>query len=294
MCLARRPLADHREGKLTALKLVAVAAFVAALSLSYGPSADATHAWANYHWGRTANPFTLQLGDNVSGEWDGHLGTSSTDWSSTAFDGTTDPESPIENPVTIANPIRTTIVAGSTSGRQCKAKSGTVQVCNAKYGFNGWLGLAQIWITGDHITQGVAKMNDSYFDLAQYDIPTYKLHVMCQEVGHTFGLGHTSEDGSSQDTCMDYYQNTSETDTKSTRPNAHDYGQLTITYGHLDATSTNVPSEGGKGNGKGKPSFAPGIGPDGTPVGASPERGDVYVTDLGGGQRIVTFIIWAR
>ena len=24
------------------------------------------HAWKNYHWARTTNPFTLELGDNVT------------------------------------------------------------------------------------------------------------------------------------------------------------------------------------------------------------------------------------
>lgn len=53
---------------------------------------------------------------------------------------------------------------------------------------------------------------------------------MCQELGHTLGLGHTSEDGSSQNTCMDYSQSST-----STAPNAHDYDQLVAQYGHLDS-----------------------------------------------------------
>jgi hypothetical protein len=30
------------------------------------PSANATHSWNGYHWARTANPFTLKLGDNLT------------------------------------------------------------------------------------------------------------------------------------------------------------------------------------------------------------------------------------
>ncbi|MEK7215504.1 MAG: hypothetical protein AAB289_07915, partial [Chloroflexota bacterium] len=45
------------------------------------PRAEADHSWGNYHWARTANPFTLTLGDNVSSAWDSYLATASTDWS---------------------------------------------------------------------------------------------------------------------------------------------------------------------------------------------------------------------
>jgi hypothetical protein len=53
---------------------------------------------------------------------------------------------------------------------------------------------------------------------------------MCQELGHTIGLGHTSEDGSSQNTCMDY-----STSSTSVSPNSHDYNQLASQYGHTDS-----------------------------------------------------------
>lgn len=90
----------------------------------------------------------------------------------------------------------------------------------------GWTGLASINLdSSGHITQGTAKMNDFYSMSADF-----RNHVMCQEVGHTFGLGHTSEDGSTQNTCMDYSNSPT-----STRPNQHDYEQLVSMYGHLDS-----------------------------------------------------------
>jgi len=63
---------------------------------------------------------------------------------------------------------------------------------------------------------------------------------MSQELGHTFGLTHTSENGSSQNTCMDYFSNTgaNATSTLSTRPNQHDYDMLVSIYAHLDTTTT--------------------------------------------------------
>jgi hypothetical protein len=83
-------------------------------------------------------------------------------------------------------------------------------------------------------------MNDTYFNTATYNNPNEREHVMCQEVAHTFGLDHQSEDGSSQNSCMDYFSNTGANagSTVSTRPNAHDFEELRIIYGHLDATTT--------------------------------------------------------
>ncbi len=188
----------------------------------------AAHSWGTYHWARTANPFTLKLGDNLTTiDWKSKLAQTSQDWNSPQVFATT-------------SPLMTAIIAGR-SGKRCAMVAGTTQVCNGSYGKNGWLGLATINITGGtHITQGSAKMNDSYFATATYNNPNEKLHVMCQEIAHTFGLGHTSENGSSQNTCMDYFSNTgiNATSTLSTTPNLHDFDQLNIIYAHVDSTST--------------------------------------------------------
>jgi hypothetical protein len=187
--------------------------------------AHASHSWGGYHWARTSNPFTLKLGDNLTtADWKSHLSQTSQDWNS--GNGT---------------PVLTAIVGGSSRTKKCSMVAGTTQVCNDAYGRNGWLGLASINITGaTHITQGTAKMNDSYFSTAAYNNPNEKEHVMCQEVAHTFGLDHQSEDGSSQNSCMDYFSNTgaNATSTLSTKPNAHDFEELKIIYQHLDGTST--------------------------------------------------------
>lgn len=195
---------------------------VAVVSLSFialVSTTRANHAWSNYHWARTSNPFTLKLGDNLTAaDWKSYLRTTSGDWNA---GGT---------------PVQTAVVTGQSSKR-CSMVAGTTQVCNGNYGFNGWLGLATINISGSHITQGSAKMNDSYFSSATYNNPSEKLHVMCQEVAHTFGLGHQSETGETLGTCMDYYQNKTN-DGISTRPNQHDFDQLNTIYAHLDSTTT--------------------------------------------------------
>ncbi len=189
----------------------------------------ADHSWGSYHWARTANPFTLKLGDNLtSADWKSKLAQTSQDWNSPETFGKT-------------SPLLTAIVNGSSSKKRCAMAAGTTQVCNGAYGNNGWLGLASISITGGtHITQGIAKLNDTYFNTSTYNNPNERLHVMCQEVAHTFGLDHQSTDGSSQNSCMDYFSNTgaNAASTLSTKPNAHDFDQLNIIYAHLDGTTT--------------------------------------------------------
>jgi hypothetical protein len=193
------------------------------VAVVFAAGLSASHSWGGYHWARTTSQFTLKLGDNLtSGDWRGHLAQASSDWNSGN------------------SPLITAIIAGQSSKR-CSMVAGTTQVCNGTYGRNGWLGLASINITGGtHITQGSAKMNDTYFNTATYNNPNEREHVMCQEVAHTFGLDHQSEDGSSQNSCMDYFSNTGANagSTLSTRPNAHDFQELGIIYQHLDSTTT--------------------------------------------------------
>ena len=163
----------------------------------------------------------------MTGTWVGHLTQTSIDWNS-------------GNSLTPPSPILTAVVPG-TSNKRCSMVAGTTQVCNGTYGNNGWLGLASINISGGvHITQGTAKMNDTYFNTATYNNPNEKLHVVCQEVAHTFGLSHQSEDGRSLNSCMDYFSNTGANagSTLSTKPNAHDFEQLTTIYSHLDTSTT--------------------------------------------------------
>ncbi|MEO5623504.1 MAG: hypothetical protein ABIQ78_08830 [Dokdonella sp.] len=194
----------------------AIATLAAAIAVG-SFSAHATHSWNNYHWARTTSSFNLHTLDstvaNSNANWPGLLRTAASQWTqSTKLD------------LTVA-----AYANDSNSRRKCSAVSGKIRVCNQSYGKNGWLGLASINLDSNgHISQGTAKMNDSY--TSSWTDPNEAPHVMCQEVGHTFGLDHQSTDGSSQGTCMDYSNSPS-----STAPNAHDYNELVTIYGHTDS-----------------------------------------------------------
>lgn len=239
--------------------------------------AQANHSWGGYHWARTGNPFTVKLGDNVSPAWDAFLAAAAGDWNSSAV-------------------LDTPVVAGQSNPKNCRATMGRVEVCNSKYGKTGWLGIAQVWASGSHITQGTAKLNDTYFMTAKYNTPAWKQFVVCQEVGHTFGLDHQDEDFANPNlgTCMDYTSDPARNDGAgdNMRPNAHDYEELAAVYAHLDSVAAasdpiqpppaavipdfSDPSEWGRAIRNGK---------DGRPI--------LHVRDLGRGQKLFTFVIWA-
>jgi predicted Zn-dependent protease len=211
------------NSKMQAVKLVTVlVAFFAVIIFPINSYAN--HSWNNYHWARTSNPFTLTVVDSTTSTWTSQQNTAISDWSASS----------------VMNLVAVQGDESTNARRRCVMISGKIHSCNYTYGSNGWLGLASINISGSHITQGSSKMNDTYFNTSTYNNPNEKLHVMCQEIGHTFGLGHTSEDGSSQNTCMDYFSNTgaNATSTLSTRPNQHDYDMLASIYAHLDSTTT--------------------------------------------------------
>jgi hypothetical protein len=236
----------------------------------------------------------------VSSKWQQHLATADADWSAYAV-------------------LDTFIVPGGTRPKSCRPTDGRVEVCNAGYGPTGWLGVAQIWISGSHITQGVTKLNDTYFDTATYDRPEWRNLVMCQEVGHTLGLNHQDEEfgNSPLGSCMDYTSDPG----PNQHPNQHDYDLLEQIYSHLDSFNSydDAPLDGGgsgddgggdsacKGGWKKCGGSAPSRPPAmdqldlsepsawGRMVATSPNgMTATFELDFGGGHRVVTFVIWAK
>ena len=239
-------------------------------------TAAANHSWGSYHWARATNPLQLDIGSNVSSAYTGHLSTAVSDWDASGV---------------LALSIKSG--AGLTN---CDPVSGRVEVCNDQYGNRqgGWLGVATIWVSGDHITQGTVKLNDSFLlGGGSYDSPDWRQTVTCQEIGHTFGLDHQDENfyNANLGTCMDYTNNPAGP-ASNLHPNKHDYDQLATIYSHLD---------GGGGGGGGGGGNCPPRNPhcSGGSIGNAPPlsqasraHGSLYVDYLSGGVTRITHILW--
>ncbi len=230
---------------------------------------EASHSWSTYHWARTANPFTVTVIDSMTPDWDDNLAVAIVDWSKSS------------------SVLKVTKEAGDYSSRvrkRCAAVSGKVHACNAAYGNNGWLGLAQIWLSGSHIVQGTAKMNDSYLASVSYN-EVNRQHVICQEIGHDWGLGHQDESGADLGTCMDYANALD-----NPAPNGHDYDELGIIYKHTDSTSTIASLPAGFANAEMKAQSN-----WGTKVHeAADGRSALFVRRFGAGLEVYTHVTWAR
>lgn len=253
--------------------------------------ASATHSWGSYHWARTLSPFTLKLGDNVSSAWDNYLITASNDW-------------------ILSSILDIAVVSGKSNSKNCRPTAGQVEVCSSKYGNNGWLGIAQIWVSGNHITQGVTKVNDTYFNTSRYNTSAWRSLVICQEIGHTFGLNHQDENFSNANlgTCMDY---TNDPDGKlanpdqlsNEHPNTHDYAQLETIYAHLDSFTTLLSNtvkafmrtDNGKSDNKDDDIDALDPSEWGKEIYEdSKGRNSHFERELDNGNKIFTFVIWVE
>jgi len=252
--------------------------FLAVIGLALFQSASwANHSWGKYHWARTINPFTLKTGDNVNSSWDSYLNTTVSDW-------------------TASSVLNLSKVSGQ-GGSSCTPTLGRVEVCNGSYGNNGWLGIASIWTAGgrnrNHIVQGTVKLNDTYFNTAQYNTPAWRNLVSCQEVGHTLGLDHQDENFNNANlgTCMDYTNNPA----SNQHPNQHDYDQLVTIYTHLDSTTTvsagirsKMPPAMNDIDFSSRATW-------GKMVWKSPDgHVALYVLDFGNGNKVITRVIWAN
>ena len=288
---------SHAATRRTAILLTLA---VLALGAAAAP-AQANNSWGDWHWERSSNPVTLTVLNSttdartpVGGQnWPALLGPVAADWTaSSVLDLAVQPQT----------------AADLAARPACLPQPGAIRVCNVTNPDVTWLGLAIVFPDttsgGGHLTAATAQVNDSWFGLPLYNAVNAQ-HVLCQEVGHTFGLDHQSDDGSDLNTCMDYAD---ALDNPS--PNSHDYQQLNTIYSHLDGAGsgggTGGSSKGGKGNKGGKSGGAKGATaaqaalptPPAFPAGYHgrgdhrPGHTDVFVTEVNG-QTVVQSVIWA-
>ena len=261
---------------------------------------EANHQWGKYKWAADGLPIDLVIGDN----------TTTTAWG-TALDGAMDdwdggtPDS-----------LDLNVVTSNKNPATCDPTFGRIEVCNDSYGVNGWLGIAQIWVQRPStIVQATTRVNDTYFNTPQYNTTAWRRFVMCQEVGHDFGLDHQDEAfyNPNLGSCMDYTDDPdgSATELSNLSPNRHDFDQLASMYlstGDGGGGGGGGGRPGGPGGGRGN---APGNIPDDFPDVAdqrvpmdspaqwgqlvkSNGRVALYDLDLGFGNHIFTFVVWAN
>lgn len=196
------------------------------LAALLAPAAQANHQWSNYHWNKDGVPVRdVTVGDNHNTDgvpnwpdlFDTVIG---------GFAVTVDVDGFYTDVYGWPDYTGTYFSFSEAGG------SGDVESYNGDYGNNGWLGIASIWVSrgkNKHITRGESKVNDYYVTLDGYDGFNEEvewLAVLCQEIGHTVGLAHTTTDNS----CM----NTEDRPLRYPDPNGHDTDMLdsAAMYGH--------------------------------------------------------------
>ena len=266
--------------KYIVLGIALVAVFAVAGTVS------ATHSWGDYHWARTSNPFTVKVVDSVTSSWNATLDTAVGDW----------------NASSILNVAKEAGSDSWTARFNCTMPKGKVRACNYTYGNTGWLGIAQIVVnSAHHITKGRAAMNDTYFNTSPYNTSAWRQLVMGQEVGHTLGLDHQDENFTNPNlgTCMDYTNDPDGTladpdQLSNEHPNQHDYDQLGVIYAHLDSVNT-IAAVSSRSNGNNAEGNLHNPSAWGKTV-RQDARGNnsLYERDLGKGEKLFTFVIWAE
>jgi hypothetical protein len=187
---------------------------------------DASHGWSNYHWRRTSAAIKLiPVRRYHSTPWVARYNTAMTDWRKAAM--------------TKIKPY-TALATGARN--PCPLANGQVSSCDGSYGNTGWLGLASIAISGGHIALGRSLVNNTYFNTPAYNTVAWRQAVICQEIGHTFGLGHVNVVFNNRNTgsCMDYTNDPDggpggavNDDPNNMHPNAHDYALINTRHTHI-------------------------------------------------------------
>jgi len=200
---------------------VAVVAFCALIPAP----ADATHSWAS-HWRRTAGVRNIPVRRFLSSIWISRYNTAMADWRKAAM-----------------TKIKPYTLTTGAQNPNCPMVAGQISACDGNYGATGWGGYAQIWWDGSgHALYGRALQNNYYFSGSSATTVAWRQHIICQEIGHLFGLGHVNEIQNNRNTgsCMDYTNDpdggsggASSSDPNNMHPNAHDYAIVNARHNHI-------------------------------------------------------------
>jgi len=273
------------------LHRVALAASAAVIALV---PASANHSWGGYHWAGDGSNLALKINTTITSQWNASVGTAISDWDQSTELGLSTQTSALDP-------------------KKCSPIAGQVRVCNSAYGRRGWLGIATVWLQNGtlHITQATTKLNDSYHNNPPYNSAAWRSLVACQEIGHDWGLDHQDETFNNVNlgTCMDYTNapaggvlNGFNYGPSNEHPNAHDYDELHTIYNHDDGYTTASASTNFGIRQVGRPvpqrPSSQGIGDSPAEWGLaihndSRGRPDMFVKDLGGGERALTHVFWA-
>jgi hypothetical protein len=153
------------------------------------PNTTGPVSWENYKWNKCLVDVIVDRVLSTT-NWRNHFTTAVDNW----------------NKASRIQVTKNNLAYTNSTAWTCSSSTGRIKVCNNNYGKTGWLGIAGIWtISGNLIRAGYIKVNDFYFSQAYYNTSNWRGKVMCQELGHNFGLGHWDTDFSTFcDSCMDY------------------------------------------------------------------------------------------
>jgi hypothetical protein len=201
---------SSKRGPLFRVSLITLVLMV--IGLVAPAAGSAHHDWKNVHWAVEEVPFRLLVGNNVSGNFNGILNRVGRDWRR-------------------SDVVLPDVVGGHSNPSTCRPSKGRVEICNDDYGNTNWLGVAGVWVKHGHIKQGVVLLNDTYMGSGKYGRKVVKRHVLCQEIGHTFGLDHYN--GHS---CMDDRHGLFRG--SFAKPSKHDFDELEHIYDHTHGNGT--------------------------------------------------------
>ena len=154
------------------------------------PSTVGPVSWGTYKWNTCLVNVTVDRVLSTT-NWQNHFNTQVDNW----------------NQASRIEVRKNNLSYTNSTAWNCSPGTGRIKACNNNYGKTGWLGVAGIWLVSgtNFIARGYVKVNDYYFSQNYYNTPSWRGAVMCQELGHTFGLGHWDTDFSTFcDSCMDY------------------------------------------------------------------------------------------